>query len=189
MPENKNQTVPIGQFLALKEKVKKYEGDNLAHQNRIAELENALQIAQANANDPEDIAKVKAMLAKQDKEFATKLTKYNEEVASFEEGRKQHRAEKLAFDLKAKGVETTPESLLEEEDMEGKANSLILEHLTQENEKLKATPATQPKVPPPASQVYEAGAPALTKTQPKDMDDKTFESYVKGLEAEALAKK
>ncbi len=189
MPENKDQSVPLSKYLALNKKFKELESASLAHQNKIAELEDALQIAQSKA-DPEDVAKVKAMLKKEASDLAARVNKYNEEVAALEEGRRSHRAEKLAFDAKGKGIEIDPESLLQEEDMDSKVQSLMLERLAQENEELKkGKPATPPAAPPPASQVYEAGAPALVGKQPKDMSDSEFADYLKTQEAAALARK
>mgnify|MGYP001561540446 CR=1 FL=1 len=187
MTDPKVETVPLRDLIAikqiLKDREKKWEIEKTRLFSQVGQLQNELKIAKANGEDSAEVELVKKSLLDQADKIKTDREKFEDDLNSYNKREREFRAGKLAFDLKAKGVEIEAESLLNEEDMDAKSRDLLVEHLAKENESLKANQSNSP-----GESVFERGSGGLLKKQPKDMDDAEFAGYEKAIKGQALSK-
>ena len=151
-------------------------------ESRQRQAESQLKIAKTNLDDDVEVKSVREYLLSEDARLKQERQKYQDDLTSFDKRERGVRAKELHMDLQSKGVEIDLDSLLGAEDMEGESHRIFTEFLVKQNEELKKGKGTSP-----AESVFESGAGASTKKQPKDMTTPEFAEHVRTLKQMALS--
>lgn len=193
--ENKNasKVVPESVVIGLRKELREMK-------RKLADTESELRNARLDLDDDDSVSVVRKHLLEEARALEDKKARYEEDLAELKERDREATAKELALNLKNKGLDVKPETLLEADDLKAKANDLLATFLEEKEKKAekKEPPKEEKKepsqesVPEPEAEkqdkVYESATPMLVKKQPKDMNDKEFDEYYENLKREALSK-
>jgi len=154
----------------LREQVAKANGELTERNSAVRTLEAQLKTSKLNLEDDEKMKEVRSYLLDEDKRIQDLQAEIDKKVASVKERERGARAKELALDGKSKGLEITPEELLEAEDMEKFSSTKYVEFLAKENERLKNEPSTP-------ETVFERGAGGVVTKTVANMSDAEFDKH------------
>ena len=148
------------------ERSKRTESETLVKQ-----YESQIKTLKTNLEDDEETKNVRQFLMDEDKRIAEDRSKLDTDRKANEGLLKEAKAKMLVLDYKGKGLELKEEDLLTQEDMDKHVNGLWVEHLSKENERLKAQPST------PAEGIFERGGGDVIKKAVPAMSNEEFEKH------------
>ena len=176
-PGVQSKMIAESDFLAFKEgslgRERRLKAELVTVKKELGIAQSELKVAKMNGEDDEEVAKVKAYLVAEAKKVEAQRAELDADLASKQERDKEAKTQALVTKY---GVDI--ESISGEDDPEKKALELYAERLTKEVGELKRS-----------AQVFETGSVGMTKKQPKDMDEKEFDTHTKQLREKALSGK
>ena len=182
METNKEgKMVPIKDLVALKQKVTKLEGELSTKSKDLESTKSRLQAVLADVDEGE-LKEVKEYFLNKDKEATERENKITEDGADLTEREKSARASELVATLKGSGIEVEIEKLKESEDMEAFAKDLTVEHLAEENKKLKEGASPTPE------SIFDTGSGDGVTVSVNDKSVAEFDAGWEKMKQEALSK-